>query len=460
MTTAGSSNEDQLENCAFCHQEGAKNHCIPCKNSNAEVVYCGRECQRKHWKEHRKNCLSVEGNRRKKDKDNLAEDMATMSISSKKDIKQLLKKGSTYQFHCAACEQETNSNLVCSRCKGVTYCCRDCQVKDWPAHKAACIKKVADTAKALEKHSDLSQELLEVFHHWRNNSTYSFLKMIRNYYPDTLFRQQPPTSILSVFLDYNWNYKTFLPSREPVPILMADLPDNIKPSIEQGLLSIAGKGEMGNDGERRYFHFLLLDYKGITALKPVAIPMSERDPDNTLLDLALKSNTVKLPNAMPKIQWHQTIQTNLKSQIAILRGAPDWSEFLFMAMHMKTKRPLHKTHCVQIEFEYGFPLGQVSGLSSFEILPIKKARQMFSEAKSEALEQCLNVEGNPKLLASRHRYPRNIQLAVLLTNKMTSHVFAAAEMTEYDSKSISRISPNLSDREAASRFARLQASLQ
>lgn len=41
--------------CANCKnvQKGTEKRCARCKN----VVYCNRECQEKHWKEHRKECV-------------------------------------------------------------------------------------------------------------------------------------------------------------------------------------------------------------------------------------------------------------------------------------------------------------------------------------------------------------------------------------------------------------------
>lgn len=39
--------------------------------------------------------------------------------------------------HCAACNS-TKSLSRCSRCKKVSYCNRECQLKDWSRHKAMC----------------------------------------------------------------------------------------------------------------------------------------------------------------------------------------------------------------------------------------------------------------------------------------------------------------------------------
>ena len=47
------------------------------------------------------------------------------------------------KFHmCASCHTP-HAKQLCSRCKTVRYCCRDCQVSHWKAHKAHCKKMVA-----------------------------------------------------------------------------------------------------------------------------------------------------------------------------------------------------------------------------------------------------------------------------------------------------------------------------
>ena len=40
--------------------------------------------------------------------------------------------------HCGAVEAHVAHFKRCSACKGVVFCCKDCQLANWPAHKAAC----------------------------------------------------------------------------------------------------------------------------------------------------------------------------------------------------------------------------------------------------------------------------------------------------------------------------------
>jgi hypothetical protein len=49
---------------------------------------------------------------------------------------------------CGAQEVHASQFKRCSACSGVVYCCKEHQVQDWPAHKAACraARKAAEQA--------------------------------------------------------------------------------------------------------------------------------------------------------------------------------------------------------------------------------------------------------------------------------------------------------------------------
>ncbi len=49
---------------------------------------------------------------------------------------------------CGAQEVHASQFKRCSACLGVVYCCKEHQVQDWPAHKAACrtARKAAEAA--------------------------------------------------------------------------------------------------------------------------------------------------------------------------------------------------------------------------------------------------------------------------------------------------------------------------
>jgi len=48
--------------------------------------------------------------------------------------------------NCGVAASPTVKLSLCSRCRSVEYCCRDCQKQHWKTHKAACNQIVADAA--------------------------------------------------------------------------------------------------------------------------------------------------------------------------------------------------------------------------------------------------------------------------------------------------------------------------
>ena len=92
-----------LEKCANCKKfQPNMKRCGTCN----KVRYCGKECQRKHWKEHKSNC-----------KRSITAPTSTLAS-------------------CGQCKKQTSS-IPCS-CGSVSYCSTECQSLDWPVHKDKC----------------------------------------------------------------------------------------------------------------------------------------------------------------------------------------------------------------------------------------------------------------------------------------------------------------------------------
>lgn len=71
---------------------------------------------------------------------------------------------------CAACgkvEPDTKAFPVCSKCKLVFYCGRDCQVQHWKTHKKLCKKKkVLSVGEQLEDFKNQLQPMLMTMTMW------------------------------------------------------------------------------------------------------------------------------------------------------------------------------------------------------------------------------------------------------------------------------------------------------
>ena len=96
--------------CAQCFQESAKlKACSKCHT----VYYCNKECQKKHWKEHKKTCCALH------------------------DCSEQTKHLDEVSM-CSYCSKTSNYLKKCTLCYAVQYCDKDCQRKHWPQHKMQC----------------------------------------------------------------------------------------------------------------------------------------------------------------------------------------------------------------------------------------------------------------------------------------------------------------------------------
>ena len=160
------------------------------------------------------------------------------------------------------------------------------------------------------------------------------------------------------------------------------------------------------------------------------------------------------------------MNTNLKTQILTLQQRyQGFSNFLVFALHMHTKREAkHRTHCVRVDFEFGFELGKVVDLNEFHVIPLQSARESVERnehfspaAKQQLLEMYLNVESSPQLLASQRMYPKNVLLPVLYVNKASGIVFITPNLSEYDPRTITRkLSSKVSDVKAKTSFEQMR----
>ena len=111
------------EECANCKKAQPNlKKCGACR----KVQYCGKECQRAHWKEHKSNCKES----------SIAPTITPISIL------------------CAQCKKQC-LYIPCS-CLSVFYCSAECHRLDWPLHKDKCTS--TETLDSQEQETLHSQE--------------------------------------------------------------------------------------------------------------------------------------------------------------------------------------------------------------------------------------------------------------------------------------------------------------
>jgi hypothetical protein len=113
----------QARCCAHCEKWsslGDDDDDVDCKACPcSKVYYCNGTCQRADWKRHKKVCAWYRKNKQQ-------------------DGENKQNEGDN-RLECSACGKvDSKSRMKFCPCHDECYCCKPCQVKDWPKHKRVC----------------------------------------------------------------------------------------------------------------------------------------------------------------------------------------------------------------------------------------------------------------------------------------------------------------------------------
>ncbi|GBC02154.1 hypothetical protein RclHR1_04480018 [Rhizophagus clarus] len=139
--------------------------CSKCKL----VFYCSRDCQKEDWKRHKKECNHSSVTTTKSTSSRLADVSITETNNEIKDNKEIeTKKNDDVCSRCGKTSIVEAGGGICSKCKSVFYCSRDCQKEDWKRHKKECNFNPATTTKSTS--SRLADVITETNNEIKDNS--------------------------------------------------------------------------------------------------------------------------------------------------------------------------------------------------------------------------------------------------------------------------------------------------
>jgi len=391
--------------CLFCKKSGAKKNCGPCANADITISYCDRDCQTKDWRDHRNVCVhTTSKTKQSKSSDNFQE-MILM---------------------CPACGKTNSSDtnhLVCSRCHNIHYCSKECQVNHWPKHKITCKVDLEDCEKA--KQSGIS----DLFELWQQ--CYGQLGSIITHatcyaLTDSQKKEQPPSFVIMMNLDFNYNMQTFMFTEEPRTVNLADLSDSAR---EVALQKIQAEEETkpSSPFDKKYWHYAIIKCKGIIHVQTVLLSWQKLMREGQWDRLVTASERITLESSLFE-SWPAPFQVNFRSQIDALHAMEEFKSFILYITHLLSTKPRHKTHTVIIHYKFGFDLGKISALASYEVVTIKASRKQFREGatfpteadKKFMMDHMLDVE-NSSMLKKARTTNRNIVMVPVIYGCNPTH---------------------------------------
>ena len=121
------------KSCSYCGiQKTELKKCGKC----GRVKYCSKECQVKHWKEHKRSCKTP----------NATASTAASSSGSHGRSEPIpstspIEEATVHLEKCNFCHIPSKDLKKCANCGQVRYCSRECQKKHWKEHKTDCHKR-------------------------------------------------------------------------------------------------------------------------------------------------------------------------------------------------------------------------------------------------------------------------------------------------------------------------------
>ena len=132
-----------LNKCSMCDakesKSGTKLQCCPCEN----VYYCCKDCQNKHWKQHKNYCpvyIKKQQKAKNEQKSSVDQKKSAVEDSARLEKGKEPAAGTEDENVCNKCGSSKippgKETLLKCPCNGsVYYCSKTCQMADWKAHR-------------------------------------------------------------------------------------------------------------------------------------------------------------------------------------------------------------------------------------------------------------------------------------------------------------------------------------
>ncbi|GFH61292.1 hypothetical protein CTEN210_17768 [Chaetoceros tenuissimus] len=353
--------------CASCKKEGALRRCVPCKNVGIDVFFCNQECQIKLWKTHRAVCGKVSTTDPKKEK----------SQTKKKG------KGSKKCDEVITCEncgkygKQIGCKLsICSKCRGSYYCSRECQVAYWPTHKALCNKNREMLKKC--SFNSTQTKIVDLLDDWRVSPAAPVSVAIMHALGEEGIRQQPPTKFTMIDVYFDCNAETFLISKDPYAIPIADMEPEDKKFVLETYERDSIKSRGRSDPVYHQFGNIRCYELGISFGKISSMAISESKLRKQIQSgIDLRAISMRLKSKLFR-GWNIIRAQNVQKQIDHLKQKPMLSKFVQNALQKK-----HLTHRLIVELRMRHEIGQIYEFEKYRVVSVSVFQRHFDYMRSK-----------------------------------------------------------------------------
>jgi hypothetical protein len=252
----------------------------------------------------------------------------------------------------------------CSRCWNAHYCSKECQKSHFSAHKKNCRSATEWREQA---HAAGVENLSDMFSSWRKKVEIYIYLLARMVMASKQFKMQPPNFVVSLNVDFNYNYGTFLPlSGQPSIQMLDDLSAELRATLQEVLENaIRDKKRVANvDDRENISHVVFVSWRGIHAIMPASMHPSIAKTANKLsrdqMCKVFKADTRKVSSSFYNVDQYRNLQLqNTKLQINAVRQTEAFGHFTHHAFRLYSREPRHKTHAIVLFFDFDFALGRV-----------------------------------------------------------------------------------------------------
>lgn len=347
---------------------------------------------------------------------------------------------STICANCSRSNFETGSKMsVCSKCN-ITYCSRMCQTAHWPKHKSMC-KVIVAERKMLDRVMDSEETNIRLLlQKWCEKATLFFLSAIMYALTTDELKQQPPTKVVTINLEFNYNLRTFLLVDEPKAVATSEYSshDGMKSIIDRLYMRFEDSNKKIRS-EQVYHQFALInciEFQGKYVADYVhGFYESQLDvkKEKGLLDISSVDNLcrhVKLNSHLFQ-GWDALRASNFQRQIDFMKSSPAYLRFAQNALQLFCKKPRHMTHGLVLRIKLGKEIGEIAELVEYDVASLPAIRKLTEVRVKSTKKQQLVVSNeidilkSPKLLKARQHNPKNIMMVICFMDTETATAFIA-----------------------------------